>query len=302
MTDALNANVVLNKLARALPKQLHEHLIVVGSLSAAAQLLKDTNAELRTKDIDGMLAPNATAVIAAQKIATELISAGWEPRHDERFTFPADASTPEDQLPVIRLRPPGTGRDEWFLELLGAPPAIAPDAQGRTRYSDRVQTATSHFEIPSFAYLGVTQYQTVQHESGLMMASVAMMALSNLLHHPQIGEATMKAPILGREIKRANKDLGRVIAMASIVDVMDENALEGWPEIWRQALSALGAPVSTVERLVSINSGVNALLVSHADQNEALHSVNNGLLSSRPMDLRQFKIAIERYLQRTKAR
>jgi len=30
-----------------------------------------------------------------------------------------------------------------------------------------------------------------------------------------------------------------------------------------------------------------------------LHSVNFGLLSSRPMDMRQFNIAIRRYLQLT---
>jgi len=69
----------------------------VGSLSAAAQLIKDADTELRTKDIDGMLAPNATAVIAAKEIATTLIEEGWEPRTDNR---PHQRST---QTPTIEV-------------------------------------------------------------------------------------------------------------------------------------------------------------------------------------------------------
>lgn len=301
MSESLNANVVLHKLAQALPKQHHESIIIVGSLSAAAQLIKDADTELRTKDIDGMLAPNATAVIAAKEIATALIEGGWEPRADtDRFKLPADSTTPLDKLPVVRLKPPGEGKDEWFLELLGAPPTLAPDAQGKTRYSQRVETSTSHFEIPSFAYLGVTQYLPVRHESGLQLASIATMALSNLLHHPQIEDKRMSAPIEGRMIKRANKDLGRVVAMAFISDQFDENAIESWPATWKQALDQLEAPEVTRAKLGEINSGMQALLESHEDQDEALHSVNNGLLSSRPLNMRQFQIAIQRYLQLTR--
>lgn len=301
MSASLNAHVVLHKLAKALPAKHHKSIIIVGSLSAAAQLIKDADTELRTKDIDGMLAPNATAVNAAKEIATTLIEEGWEPRADtDKFILPADGTTPQDKLPVVRLKPPGEGKDEWFLELLGAPPTLAPDAEGKTRYSERVETSTSHFEIPSFAYLGVTQYQPVPHESGLQLASVATMALSNLLHHPKIEDNRMSAPMEGRLIKRANKDLGRVVAMAFISDQLDEDAVETWPEVWQRALQDLGAPEVTRSKLDGINSGMQALLASPEDQDEALHSINYGLLSSRPMDRRQFQIAIQRYLQRTR--
>ena len=303
MSDSLNAHVVLNKLAQALPVKHHKSIIIVGSLSAAAQLIKDADTELRTKDIDAMLAPNVTAVIAAKEIATTLIEEGWEPRADtDKFTLPADGTTPQNKLPVVRLKPPGEGQDEWFLELLGAPPTLAPDAHGKTRYSERVETSTSHFEMPSFAYLGVTQYQPVLHESGLQLASVATMALSNLLHHPKIGDKRMSAPIEGRLIKRANKDLGRVVAMAFISDQLDEDAVETWPAIWRQAMEQLGAPESTRVKLDTINSGMQALLGSREDQDEALHSINNGLLSSRPINMRQFQTAIQRYLQDSSAK
>lgn len=300
MNDALQADIVLSMLAKALPEQHHGSLIIVGSLSAAAQLLRDKNTELRTKDIDGMLAPNATAVIAAKEIAITLIEAGWQPRADtDRFDLPADSATPQKKLPVIRLMPPNVGKDDWFLELLAAPPTLAPTADGKTRYSERVETAISHFEIPGFAYLGVTQFQPVRHESGLQLASVPMMALSNLLHHPEIETKSMSTPIGELAIKRANKDLGRVIALSHLCDQIDEDAVEGWPNLWRQALLDLKAPESTLAKLDNINSGVKAMQTSKDDLDEALHSVNFGLLSSWPMDMSQFKVAIERYLQLT---
>jgi hypothetical protein len=303
MNDSLNANVVLYKLARALPSKHHGNIIVVGSLSAAAQLIKDAESELRTKDIDGMLTPNATAVVAAKEIATALIKEHWEPRTDKtRFDLPADHTTPQERLPVMRLRPPGDQKDDWFLELLGAPRVLTPDSEGKVRTSERVITRFGHFEIPSFAYLGVTQFEPVSHPSGLFLASVATMALSNLLHHPRIENYTMFGSINGRSIKRANKDLGRVIAMAYVNDQLDESAVEGWPATWQKALDSQKAPDSTRSRLVSINSGIQALQASREDQDEALHSVNNGLLSSRPMNLQQFQTAIERYLRLTKVR
>jgi len=300
MSQSLNAHIVLHKLAQALPKKHHGNIITVGSLSAAAQLIQDAETELRTKDIDGMLAPNATAVIAAKEITTTLINEGWVPRvNTDKYEHPADGKTPQEKLPVVRLKPPGQGKNEWFLELLGTPPALAPDAEGKTRYSERVETPHSHFEIPSFAYLGVTQFKPVMHASGLQLASVATMALSNLLHHPQIGEKRMSDPIEGRQIKRANKDLGRVIAMAHLSDLLEEAAVEHWPHIWLQAMQELKAPEGTSAKLKNINTGMHALRDNFEDQREALHSVNFGLLSSRPMDMRQFNIAIRRYLQLT---
>ena len=112
----------------------------------------------------------------------------------------------------------------------------------------------------------------------------------------------MHPPIEGRLIKRANKDLGRVVAMANLSDQIDESAVESWPDIWRQAMHELEAPEGTRAKLDSVNSGMQALLESREDQDEALHSVNFGLLSSRTMDMRQFNIAIRRYLQSTTTR
>ena len=112
----------------------------------------------------------------------------------------------------------------------------------------------------------------------------------------------MSDPIEGRSIKRSNKDLGRVVAMAYLSDQLDETAVEHWPQIWLQAMENLKAPASTRAKLDTINTGMQALLASYEDQDEALHSVNFGLLSSHPLDMRQFIVAIRRYLQLTRRR
>lgn len=64
-----------------------------------------------------------------------------------------------------------------------------------------------------------------------------MMALCNLLHHPKISDTRMSEPVSGRSIKRANKDLGRVVALAYL------STLNATPERparlagkWRRAL------------------------------------------------------------------
>ena len=72
--------------------------------------------------------------------------------------------------------------------------------------------------------------------------------------------------------------------MAFICEQIDENSAENWPAIWQQALHELKAPTVTRTRLQTIHSGVRALLDSPGDQNEALHSMNNGVLSSLHRD------------------
>jgi hypothetical protein len=297
MTQNLNANAVLHRLSLELPEACRKQVIIVGSLAAAAQLIDTDDTELRTKDIDGMIAPSACVVATGASLATTLLDRGWQAEVDkDRFVHPADASTPDDKLPVVRLRPPGPDKEDWFLELLGAPPVLAADENGKTRRSERVHTPTSDFEIPSFAYLGLTQFRPVLHQSQLQLANIEMMALSNLLHHPNIGEQRMKEKIHGTSIKRSNKDLGRVIALAALRDQQEEDAVERWPAVWCQAMQELNAPAHTLALLDHVNTGVEQLRDSPADRDEALHALNNGLLSSRPWTREQLEIAIKRYL------
>jgi hypothetical protein len=65
-----------------------------------------------------------------------------------------------------------------------------------------------------------------------------MMALANLLHHPSIGSETMNGLIGGREIKRSNKDLGRVLALAQLSEARQEDSLLDWPKLWSMRCKA----------------------------------------------------------------
>jgi hypothetical protein len=133
-------------------------------------------------------------------------------------------------------------------------------------------------------------------EFGVRIALPEMMALANLLHHPTIEEAVMGQPFFGRKIKRSNKDLGRVVELAFLVDRQDENALETWRLRWQLALSEM-APDQVGQLLSRAPSGLRALLDSPSDIEQALHTVNNGLLSATPMSAEQFVIALRRLLQ-----
>ncbi len=53
-----------------------------------------------------------------------------------------------------------------------------------------------------------------------------MMALANMLEHPKIKSDTMSGLLQGRTIKRSNKDLGRVLAIAYLSTGKDVDSLE----------------------------------------------------------------------------
>jgi glycosyltransferase involved in cell wall biosynthesis len=61
-----------------------------------------------------------------------------------------------------------------------------------------------------------------------------MMALANLLEHPRIKDDLIE----DTNIKRSNKDLGRVLAIARLTP---EEMWETWPAAWAKALKDLAA-------------------------------------------------------------
>ena len=294
MDEPITPKDVLAQVAEAIPEALRGDIIIVGSLAASYQLLRDRAQAIRTKDVDGMLAPHARAMVSAERVTDQLLGAGWVPQATAPFALPGTPETPDALLAVVRLQPPHLS--PWFLELLGAPASVVPAPQASGKSNSRLQTSGGHFALPSFAYLGLAQFQPTVSEFGIRIALPEMMALANLLHHPVIGDAVMSQPFAGRSIKRANKDLGRVVAMAFLADQQNEDALEGWMTTWRNALMEL-AP-SDADRLLALApSGLAALLGSAADIEQALHSVNYGLLSATPLSETQFVIALRRLLQ-----
>jgi hypothetical protein len=119
-----------------------------------------------------------------------------------------------------------------------------------------------------------------------------MLALSNLLRNPEIRPDTMDALVEGRTIKRSNKDLGRVVAIARL---SDPDAPRDWRGSWSEALQALHAD-SWRHLAGRVGSGLQAVLASEPDLDEACLTCNVGLLASAPITPRQFRVVAERVL------
>jgi hypothetical protein len=125
-----------------------------------------------------------------------------------------------------------------------------------------------------------------------------MMALANLLHHPAIGSQTMSGLIEGRTIKRSNKDLGRVLAIAYLSDKRQEDSLLDWPELWADTLQHC-FPSLRSQLAARAGSGIRQILSpeNEPDLDEARQTCAYGLLASRPPTLTVLRAVGRRLLQ-----
>lgn len=293
---------VLKEVATALPADCREAVIIIGSLAAGIHYFKDDpDALVLTKDVDCMLSPHIKAVPAGKAVAESLFKAHWKMRPDEKWGKPGDAATPTEALPLLRLHPPGN--DEWFIELMMSPPTkagaaddVRTDPNNPAKHYVRLNTEQGDFSLCSFGYLSLVEYKPIDTEYGIRIARPEMMALANLLHHPVIGPETMSGVIRNRVIKRSNKDLGRVVALAWLATRDDEDALLAWPAAWTEALQYC-FPDQWKELAARAGSGMRQLLASPADLEEAAHSCEAGLLTSRRLTLEQMRLAAQRLLQ-----
>src|SRR5690606_30140820 len=106
------------------------------------------------------------------------------------------------------------------------------------------------------------------------------------------GASTMSSPIGGKTLKRANKDLGRVLAIATLADLDDYRP---WGDRWQAALaSTFPDEWRTLARRAG--QGLRHLLKSEADLEEAHHSCINGLLSSQQTTLGALRAAGQRLI------
>lgn len=280
----------LRRLATALPEEIRDDVIIVGSLAAAVRFFSSDDEEpVRTKDIDCLLSPHLRAQTSGRKTAEALIANGWGMRPGAEWSEPGNAKTPTDKLPVVRLVPPDD--DEWFLELLASPAKGQSDGR---RYQ-RLETDVGHFALCSFRFLSLAELEPLSSDSGLKIARPEMMALANLLHHPALTSDTMSGLIAGRQIRRSSKDLGRVLALAFLAEQEDELATDAWPALWAEALRAV-FPDESESWLPTIGSGVKQMLESaHAeDLEEAHHTCTTGLLARYRLDSSSFEALARR--------
>lgn len=279
---------VVARIAKAIPAAARERVILVGSLAAGFHFFGNhADPIVRTKDVDCLLAPRVRAMGAAREIAESLVAAGWTYHPVKAFPAPGSRFTPSDNLPVVRLDPPGDST--WFLELLGA----HADDDRNVKTDERLDTSVGHFALPSFRYLALAERNPLPTSFGLHIARPEAMALANLLAHPAIEPALMSDPIQGREIKRSNKDLGRVIAIATL---SGDEMTATWPDIWWNDLGAcFGAEAA--ELALRSGNGLRELLASATDLDDARHTCEWGLLASHPPTSEQLQARGLRLIQ-----
>lgn len=272
--NALSPDDLMRQLADALPAECRESTIVVGSLAAAYHYFGgNQEKQVETKDLDCMLSPHLKAIPVARSVVERLFESKWRLRPGTKWSTPGTGETRLEDLPVVRLCPPDN--TDWNIELLNAPEATA----GEGRVATRLETKHGHFQLCSFAYLGLAEVDPLPTPFGLLVARPEMMALANALHHPVIGEARMEGEIGGRKIKRSNKDLGRVLAIAWLAERRDSDALLAWARAWEDALRKR-YPANWSTLAMRAGHGIKALLDSEADLAEARHTAIYGLLRS----------------------
>jgi hypothetical protein len=286
---------VLAEIVEAIPEECKKNMIIIGSLAVgyhffAENFAENENMVVRTKDADCLLSPRIEAVHAGEAIAEKLFASGWSLSKSGDWGQPGDKNTPLDQLPAIRLNPPGNAN--WFVELLTVPESTTE----RERKWVPLKTSHGYFALPSFGFLSLTNYEPLKTELGIYIARPEMMALANMFEHTEIKSDTMSGLIQGRTIKRSNKDLGRVLAIAYLSTKQDADSMEKWPAIWEQALQNC-FPDECQSLAKETGSGIRQLLESESDLEEAYHTCRYGLLASAPPDMEQLLIAGKRLLQ-----
>lgn len=287
-------DAVMAQIAAALPVDCRQDVIVIGSLAAGYHFFAgDGQRSIRTKDVDCMFSPHARAVAAAGEVTERLLAAAWQPRTEGEWGKPGDSDTPDDRLPMIRLKPPGAeGGTTWFLELLGAP----EHGSGQPKAFHRVQTSIGHFAICSFNFLALAEWKPILIQHGLHIARPEMMALANLLHHPSIGPEL----IAGTTEKRSNKDLGRVLALAWLTAERDRregtDELDAWADRMADALRDR-LPDRARNLALGAGTGLRELMASDGDRDEALAICNRGLLASMEVGRDAFAAIGRRVIQ-----
>ncbi len=279
---------VLEQVAKAVPSDCHGNLIVIGSLAAGFHFFGgDGSLQVRTKDIDCVISPRLEAIEASKTVAERLLANGWEQRTEGGRGLAGTGATRVEDLPVIRLYPPGSRA--WFIELLTVPASEFEEGRGWTR----VQLGTGHWGLPSYQFLSIATYKPISTRFGISYAQPRMMALANLLEHPQIKPDLMSSLFEGRAIKRSNKDLGRVLAIARL---SSDQEIAAWPTAWQEALEET-FPAQWRAFASRAGEGLSALLASVHDLDEALHTCNTGLLVSKQQTPEQFRALGNRLFQ-----
>ena len=280
--NKLDPTALFERIVADVPTALHRHLFVTGSLAAAYHFQARLEGRaINTKDADLVVHP-AGNVKSCRQMAQTLLDCGWT-RTEE--CYPRTARKPEDKLRAIRLYPP-TSHD-YFIEFLNLPKR----GQRAAKRWIPVELTDGWYGLPSFRFMGLTELNRLKSEVGLEYASSAMMALANLLSHPEVGKERIQSGTMEGTLRSA-KDLGRVLALAWLAG-RDET--ERWTGLWAAGLKEC-FPRNWKSLAAHVGDGLRELLEDVAALEEAHQTTDVGLLNGLGVTAEMLKATGERLI------
>lgn len=261
----LDPGKLFQRLAKDIPKELHKHLVVTGSLAAAYHFQTRLEGRaINTKDADLVVHP-AGNITSCKVMAHHLISLGW---HKTEQCHPQQLKKPVRTLRAIRLYPPKA--NDYFIEFLNLPKRgqLTPKQWFPIKLDD------GWYGLPSFRFMGLVAYHRLKSKVGIDYAAPAMMALSNLLSHQHLGKDRIESGLM-RGTLRSAKDLGRVLALAYL---SGREETERWLPLWMNGLKKC-FPRTYRSFSQRVGQGLRELLVDQAALAEARQTTEIGLLN-----------------------
>jgi len=280
--DKLDPQKLFTQIAEDVPSELHQHLFVTGSLAAAYYYRTELMGQaINTKDADLVIHP-AGHVESCREMTEKLLGTGWRKTD---ACFPMERQEPVDDLRAIRLLPPTS--DEYFIEFLNIPEQDQMEAKKWIP----IQMSDGWYGLPSFRFLGVVSIGRLRSEMGLEYAAPSMMALTNLLSHPEVGTSRIESGSMTGTLRSA-KDLGRVIALARLAG---RDEVESWQEPWFDAVKQC-FPSGWKELTVKIGSGLEELLGDANALQEAQRTTDIGILNGMNVTVDELRAEGERLI------
>jgi hypothetical protein len=281
--NRLDPKELFERIAHDVPQALRQHLFVTGSLAAAYHYKAQLQGHaINTKDADLVVHP-AGHVDSCRAMAEQLRDIGWC-NTDE--CFPQATAEPVENLRAIRLYPPGS--KEYFIEFLNIPDK---DQAAAKRWLPLLLT-DGWYGLPSFRFLGVVSIGRIASHVGLEYARPSMMALANLMSHPQVGTIRIESgDMLG--VLRSAKDLGRVIALARLEG---RGGTEAWKQQWLRAIQEC-FPASWKALLSNVGSGLEELLADDNAMDDARKTTDIGLLNGMAVSTEMLRATGDRLIQ-----
>lgn len=280
--NKLDPQELFERIAGDVPNELHKHLFVTGSLAAAYHYRAQLQGQaINTKDADLVVHP-AGNVVSCQEMAKQLLESNWRPTEG---CFPMQAAAPTDDLRAIRLFPPES--NAYFIEFLNIPEKDQTEAK---RWIP-LELTDGWYGLPSFRFLGIASVDRIASHVGLEYACPSMMALANLLSHPEVGTGRIESGTM-QGLLRSAKDLGRVIALSHLAG---REETETWSESWLRAVKSC-FPERWKELFGNLGSGLEELIHDENALEEARQTTDIGILNGMNISSEQLQAIGERLI------